>query len=299
MEAPPRAPGEDLRAIYTAMACGVVVYDAADTIIYANTAAQLIMGLTGTQLQGRTSLDARWQAVHEDGSDCPGMEHPARVALRTGQAQHGTIIGVLQPSGARRWLQVDAVPTLGIGGGAVRQVVTSFVDVTARFELERTLRASEARFRAMSDFNGDLIMVVDGHGILQYVSQSHRRLLGFAGEQAEGRSIFDFIHPNDLAHARVALDLNVRAVGSIAHGELRFRHADGSWRTFEIVRNNLLDDPMLQGLLIAARDITARVRAERAAAQLAAIVQSSDDAITSINLDGLTPAWPASQASPA
>ena len=35
-------------------------------------------------LQGRTALDPWWRALHEDGSDCPGDEHPSMIALRTG-----------------------------------------------------------------------------------------------------------------------------------------------------------------------------------------------------------------------
>lgn len=295
MVEPLGALGEDLRAIYTAMACGVAVYDAGNAIIYANDAAQRILGVSGDQILGRTSLDARWQAVYADGSRFPGTEHPARVALRTGQAQHGVTIGVSRPDGERMWLQVDAVPTRG-PAGEVRQVVTSFIDISARHHLEETLRASEARYRAMVDSSGDLIMVVDTHGIARYVSRASHRVLGVDAPLAEGKSIFDFIHPDDVPRALAAFNLSDTAGDSIAYAELRFRHADGSWHTFEIVRNALVDDPSLQGLVIAARDITARRRAEQAAAHLAAIVETSDDAIISMNLAGVVESWNAGAA---
>src|SRR5215212_2176795 len=46
--------------------------------------------------------------------------------------------------------------------------------------------------------------------------------------------------------------------------EFRARHADGSWRVFESIGANLLDDPSVGGLVFNARDITDRKRAEEA-----------------------------------
>ncbi len=39
---------------------------------------------------------------------------------------------------------------------------------------------------------------------------------------------------------------------------MRLRHADGTWRCFEAVGNNLLDDPGVEGIVINSRDITER-----------------------------------------
>ena len=48
-------------------------------------------------------------------------------------------------------------------------------------------------------------------------------------------------------------------VGSI---ETRVRHRDGSWRVFEVTVSNLLHDSVVQGVVINARDVTERKRAE-------------------------------------
>lgn len=64
------------------MAQGVVYQDAGGVIMKANPAAQRLLGLTMNQMIGRNSVDPEWHCIKEDGSDFPGIEHPAMVALK-------------------------------------------------------------------------------------------------------------------------------------------------------------------------------------------------------------------------
>lgn len=64
------------------------------------------------------------------------------------------------------------------------------------------------------------------------------------------------------------------------------RHQDGSWRWVETVSTNLLHDAGVQAVVVNLRDISDRKGAEDAHRQLAAIVESSDDAIFRTVLDG-------------
>ena len=50
---------------------GKVYQNANGEINDANPAAERILGLTLEQLQGLTSIDPRWNSIHEDGSDFP------------------------------------------------------------------------------------------------------------------------------------------------------------------------------------------------------------------------------------
>ncbi len=40
--------------------------------------------------------------------------------------------------------------------------------------------------------------------------------------------------------------------------KLRYCHADGSWRSIEAIATNLLDDPLVEGIVINSHDITHR-----------------------------------------
>ncbi len=83
--------------LFNTMLLGVVYQDATGHVIDANPAAQKILGLTLDQMQGRTSADPRWKAIHEDGSDFPGETHPAMLALETGQPVYNVVMGVFNP----------------------------------------------------------------------------------------------------------------------------------------------------------------------------------------------------------
>ena len=76
------------------MTDGVVIRDRSGTIIDFNEAALDCLGLTASQLKGKTSLDPEWNIIHEDGSHFPTTEHPAVQALKTGQIQKNVIVGV-------------------------------------------------------------------------------------------------------------------------------------------------------------------------------------------------------------
>ncbi len=95
----------------------LVVQDEAGRIVAANRAAEAALGLTWDQMIGRTSSDARWQAVSESGLPLSGDDHPAMVALRSGQPVHDVVMGVVLPPVAglaaeTRWLSVDATPLI-------------------------------------------------------------------------------------------------------------------------------------------------------------------------------------------
>jgi len=119
------------RNLFETMGQGVVYQDARGQITGCNPAAQTILGLTLDQMQGLSSLDPRWRAVREDGSDFPGDQHPAMVALKTGKPVHGVLMGIYHPEQKeQRWILIDAVPKFHDGDKRPYGVFTTFTDIT-------------------------------------------------------------------------------------------------------------------------------------------------------------------------
>jgi diguanylate cyclase len=128
------------RTLIATMSEGLVYQRADGTIIQCNAAAEAILGLTKDQMMGRTSLDPRWRAVHEDGSEFPGETHPAMVTLRTGEAQTNVVMGVHKPGGQLTWILINAQPMYSSSQPLPDGVVCTFTDITERKELEDKLR---------------------------------------------------------------------------------------------------------------------------------------------------------------
>jgi diguanylate cyclase (GGDEF)-like protein/PAS domain S-box-containing protein len=123
------------------------------------------------------------------------------------------------------------------------------------------LERNEARFRAMVRDSNDIMAIVDPRGRLVYASPVTERILGVDIEPLIGTDVFDLIHPDDRQVAMDGFDLT-RTGEEADRVEIRLQHADGSWRVMEAVATDLLDDPAVEGIVISARDLTDRRRAE-------------------------------------
>ncbi|HEV7589505.1 MAG TPA: CHASE3 domain-containing protein [Longimicrobium sp.] len=134
-------------------------------------------------------------------------------------------------------------------------------------ELEESadaLKRSEHRFRSLIENSSDLITVVASDGTIAYQSPNIQRVLGHTPESMLAKSAFIHVHPDDVAGFRRALlaPTGDGAATSLSV-ECRCRHADDSWRTFEITTSLLpLTGQDGRELVLNSRDVTDRRRAE-------------------------------------
>jgi PAS domain S-box-containing protein len=123
------------------MSVGVVSQDQKGVIISANPAAERLLGLSLDQLQGRTSIDPSWKSVREDGSDFPGNEHPAMVALRTGKDVNDVVMGVFHPNkNSHIWILINSHPEFEEKGTHPVRVFSTFIDITEKRKSEEELK---------------------------------------------------------------------------------------------------------------------------------------------------------------
>lgn len=137
-------------------------------------------------------------------------------------------------------------------------------EVAQRRRAEEALQASEQRFRDLVQQSHDLITVHGPDWTILYESPSVARILGYGPGGLLGGSHFDKIHPKDEADAR-------RVVAEMLEGRVpekpfvfRMRHADGHYVYLEALANNQLHNPAIGGIVFTTREVTERVRAEKA-----------------------------------
>ncbi|MBD0319777.1 MAG: EAL domain-containing protein, partial [Gemmatimonadetes bacterium] len=150
----------------------------------------------------------------------------------------------------------------------------------------RTLRESEAYFRSLVENARDVIHVINGDGTTRYITPSVRHLLGYTPEELIGQMALDLVHPDDRETAMAALRLDRYAPGAGRGLEFRVGHRDGSWRIFEGVGTNLMDDPTVQGVIVNSRDVTERKLAEEGSARLAAFPRATPSPILECDAAG-------------
>jgi diguanylate cyclase (GGDEF)-like protein/PAS domain S-box-containing protein len=145
--------------------------------------------------------------------------------------------------------------------GLIEAVSLVARDLSDLRDAEQRVRASEIRLAALVEHASDLVCVVRPGGRVIYTSPAVLRVLGHPPAELEGSNVFTLVHPEDLERVKAAaaeLITTPRKSGPI---ELRVRHADGTWRHFEVVATNLVDNPAVNGLVLNARDVSDRVEA--------------------------------------
>jgi len=132
-----------------------------------------------------------------------------------------------------------------------------------RREAEQEVEHQYARFQALVDKSADGVVITDSAGRLRYVGSSTYRVLGYQPAEMLGRSLFDFIHPEDTAE--VGRQLAACSARDEASLEVvaRIRHNSGGSPWLEATFTNLLRDPAVAGIVINFRDITQRLELQR------------------------------------
>lgn len=278
----------------------VITTDVQGKVTYLNPVAESMTGWSSAQAGGQPQ-ERVFHIINEDTRQV--VENPISKVLQTGKivglANHTALIA---RDGTLICIEDSAAPIRDAQGN-ISGAVMVFHDVTRRRRAEDALRASEERLRATFNQAAVGIVVADLNRQFLEVNQRFCDIVGYSVDELLRLTFTEITHPEDLSET----EAKTRALlaGEIPHSthEKRYVRKNGLtvWsRTTATVMRDISGEA--QRFIGVIEDITDRkemeeaLRDARAQAQeirigLAAIVESSDDAIISKTLDGVIRTW--------
>lgn len=186
-------------------------------------------------------------------------------------------------NGEVRWLNIISTPRKT---GQGEYVWDGFhLDITERKNAENAIRESEERYRTLVEQAFDGILFYDSNGQILECNNSGAVTMGYNQEEMMQLNLTDLFYPEDL-------EIRPLNIPQVADGLQVFdfrtmRKKDGTPVEVEWVTRLLPDGRMLG----VGRDITHQMKALSQQNLLSAIVNSSDDAIISTNLNNIISSW--------
>lgn len=279
---------ERYRLITEGIADGVSTGDLNGVITYASPSITRISGYGSGDLIGHLFEEF---VVEEDREIIRAF---FQKAILTGEAFEGLRVQVKRKDGNQVPVEMNGGPI--IRDGKVTGAQSVMRDITRQVQTENALRESEERLNVTLHSIGDGVVVTDVDGRVTLINTVAESLTGWREDEAIGKPLTDVFHIVDentlmpmenpverVIEKGVVSDLANHTVLLVRNGTLR-AIADSA----SPVRDK---NGTIIGAVLVFRDVTAGRETEKVRRRLAAIVESSDDAIYGTTVDGVITSW--------
>ncbi len=267
-------------------------------LIYANDAAARMIGYSSPEELLAAPVDqimANFQLSDENGNPLPVERLPGRQAL-LGQETSSTVVRFQNnQTGEQRSSLLTASPVYN-ESGQVEFSINIFHDITERQVEEDLVREQKELLQVTLASIADAVIATDARGQITFMNSVAEDLVGWAWGEARGQELQAIFRAVDEETRKPLSNPAARAlqqkerVGPGDHAILISKSGRELWieSSAAPIRNQAGN---VMGAVLVFRDVSERRRAERDVSHLAAIIQSSDDAIFSKTIEGTILTW--------
>ncbi len=196
--------------------------DTENNILWGNRAALASVGAELEQIEGRSAYElAPKEAANYYRDDLEIME--SRLP-KLGIVQHLRLV-----TGKKIWVRTDKFPHIGADGGVVGVIAISR-DISEEKKAEDALRASERRYRSLTELSPAGVLRTDEQGNALYASERWLDITGLSAEQAKGRGWLVAIHPGDQKSLGADWERAIERQDPAFRARVRVRRPDGEVR---------------------------------------------------------------------
>ncbi len=161
--------------------------------------------------------------------------------------------------GEYRWIFEMAVPRFTQEHEFLGYIGTAF-DITSERKMFYTLEEEKRKYEMISNKSADIIFLINKNGIIEYVSPSINRILGYTEKETIGKSFFSLQSPNGNISIE---DFSENQLGNQRALSFQMQDKQKELKWIEAVYSNFSEDELGgDKLLIHVRDINEQYMAQ-------------------------------------
>ena len=258
---------------------GIVITDTEGVIQYVNPAFTALTGYSREEAAGQNPR------ILKSGCQPDAVYEKLWSTILAGRVWHGEVVN-RRKDGTLYREEMRIAPVEDSNGKTVSYIAIK-QDVTAR----RAAEEAQGFLAAIVDSTDDAIVAWTPAGTILTWNHGAEAVFGYSSEEAIGQLVSTLLPPERVA-SQARFTERVLRGQAISQWEALGRHKDGRRIPISVsgspIRNAAGE---VVAVATICRDISARQEAERGRALLASIVESSDDAIHAVGLDGTILSW--------